>query len=777
MLQDITGIFASRMGMLPVGLAHNRQSDDKRFAMLDGGIHNFCLDVRPNADCGMFRNDAWSSNMCNYIHVDGDTLRLYTLNNIEPEKLPYKYVVEHIDKFYQYIGLNHRNDQNVVSFLIDQFRVIRNSLREKDVAEYSLRLFLYMLSAVQSDSTSTNQGDFSDVLQDADKYLVEDTIERMKVGMAGYGFKADIDLVLRHASGQLFEDANFLANYSPQLELFPSAKINYSANPNTVGTFYTPAFIARSIVEEALEQLDLKNRESLTIFDPACGSGEFLSEALRQLKMKDYRGSLKVIGWDISSIAIMISEFMLGFEHREWQGVKFETELKKTDSLSEKWPEAVDVILMNPPYISWSLMSKAQRDMVRSIMGGEGTPNTSSVFYYLASQSLKPDGVIGALVPTSLLYSTSHKKIREESFERVKPILIGQLGYYVFRSAFVDVSVVIASNANNTDRNTLMLWSANKEGASHDALRSLRMLRLSSFNGVTSSDRFSIYEVPTASMKANKKNLWIPMPTDERELKESLEGLVLRDVLVRIADVFIVREGARTGMNNVLIIDAPTYSSLPEEEKKFFRPTVDSDSLINGVLSPVHYIFFPYPEQKSGISLESDLDEKVHSFYRSALLPHKAQLARRADIDEEKWWLLTRPRTWQFAKSLKMVSTEFGHSGNFGIDVTGEYVVERGNGWFLKDVEMSEEALYVYVTIFNNPFFDKLLSIYSNRLAGNNCYVLENKHVKDIPIPNFNHIESEVRRFLYETGHAIIKGKPYNEEMVDSVIRSMYGQQ
>lgn len=776
MLQDITGIFASRMGMLPVGLAHNRQSDDNRFAMLDGGIHNFCLDVRPNADCEMFRNDAWSSNMCSYIHVDvdSDTLKLYTLNKIEPEQLSVKYVFEHIEKFYQYLGLNYRNDQNVVSFLIDQFRIIRNSLREKDAAEYSLRLFLYMLSAVRSDDMNACQDDFSEVLQDADKYLVEDTIERMKAGIAKYGFKTNVDLVLRHTSGQLFEDANFLANYSPQLELFPSAKINYSTNPNTVGTFYTPAFIARSIVEEALDQLDLKNRDTLTIFDPACGSGEFLSEALRQLKMKGYQGSLKVIGWDISPIAIMITEYMLGFEHREWQDVKFDTVLKKTDSLSEKWPESVDLILMNPPYISWSLMSKTQREMVRSVMGGEGTPNTSSVFYYLASQSLKPDGVIGALVPTSLLYSTSHKKIREEAFERVKPVLIGQLGYYVFRNAFVDVSIVVASNEKKDERNTLMLWSANKEGASHDALRSLRMLRSSSYNGTTASERFSIYKVPTASMKAN--NLWIPMSSDERELKDSLEGLVFREVLVRISDVFTVSQGARTGMNDILIIDMATYSSLPEEEKKYFRPTVDSDSLTNGILTPVHYIFFPYPKQKFGISSESDLDEKLHNFYRSGLLPHKERLTRRAGIDSEKWWLLTRPRTWQFEKSLKMVSTEFGHSGNFGIDVTGEYVVERGNGWFLKDAEMSEEALYVYVAIFNNPFFDELLTIYSNRLAGNNCYVLENKHVKDIPIPNFSHIESEVRRFLYETGLAIINGNPYNEEKVGRVIRNMYGQ-
>lgn len=774
MPNDIINIFANKMGMLPVGLVHNRKVDDMRFAMLDGGIHNFCLDVRHNIDSEMFRNNAWSSNMSSYIHVEGDTLRLYTLKNTEPEELQVRYVVENIDKFYQYIGLRHKNDQNVVSFLMDQFRIIRNSFREKNAAEQSLKLFIYMLSAAQEREGAINSNDYSDALQSADKNLVEEVIERIKAGIIEFGFRTNIDLVLRHTSGQLFEEANFLANYSPQLELFPTSKIIYAANPNTVGTFYTPAFIARSIVEESLRQFDLKNKSKLTIFDPACGSGEFLSEALRQLKMMDYQGSLKIIGWDISPIAIMITNFVLSFEKREWDNVTFEIETKKTDSLSEQWPEGVDLILMNPPYISWGLMTIEQRERVRSIMGDKGSPNSSSVFYYLASQSLKKDGVIGALVPTSLLYSNSHKKIREEAFEIVHPILIGQLGYYVFRAAFVDVSLIIASNNKKDEEKTIMLWSANKENASHDALRNLRILRNGRFYGTTASEQFSIYEVPTINMK--KINLWIPMSSNDRELKESIEELVVRGVLVRVSDIFNVSQGARTGNNEVFITSPTTYFSLSREERTFFRPTVDSDSLTNGMLSPKHYIFYPYPEQKFAINSEQELEKKLPYVYRNILLPNKAKLEKRAGIDPEKWWLLTRPRTWQYEMAMKMVSTEFGHSGNFGIDEKGEYVVERGNAWFLKDEKIPETALYVYVAIFNSSFFDNLLAIYSSRLAGNNCYVLENKHVKEIPIPNFNNIEYEVCRLLYEAGKAIVKGETFDKDKVEVVIRSMYGQ-
>lgn len=773
MQNAITNIFASRMGMLPVGLVHNRAADDMRFAMLDGGTHNFCLDVRSNINSEMFINDAWSSNMSSYIHVDGETLKLYTLDRHAPEQLQVRYVIDHIEKFYQYIGLHHNEDKSVVSFLMDQFRIVRNSLREKDAAEQSLKLFLYMISAAGSKSDDNKSVDFSDVLQMVDKNLLEELVLRIKNGLTEIGLKTNIDLVLRHTSSQLFEEANFLANYSRQLELFPTSKISYSSNPNTVGTFYTPSFIARSIVEESLRLIDLDKRIELTIFDPACGSGEFLSETLRQLKMKDYRGSIKVIGWDLSPIASMITNYMLFFEKREWTGVKFEIEVKTVDSLSEKWPSEADLILMNPPYISWGLMSRDQREKVRSIMGDKGTPNTSSVFYYLASQSLKPDGVIGALVPTSILYSTSHKKIREEAFETVKPALIGQLGYYVFRAAFVDVSIIIASNNRKNNFVTTMLWSANKEGASHDALRHLRMLRTNSYYGLSYSGDFSIYEMRTENME--KSNLWVPMSSDEKELKENLEELVVREVLIRISDVFTVSQGIRTGNNSIFILDKDAYLSLPDTERKFFRPVVDSDSLRDGVLSPVHYVFYPYPEQVSGICSEEDLEKKVPTFFKRVLFPNKVKLSRRAGIDAEKWWLLTRPRKWQYEKRLKMVSTEFGHSGNFGIDETGEYVVERGNGWF-PQVDMPESTLYVYVAIFNSTFFDKLLSIYSNRLAGNNCYILENKHVKDIPIPDFRRMEEEVVRYLFETGKAIVKGKSCNKEKLDRVIRSMYGQ-
>ena len=84
-------------------------------------------------------------------------------------------------------------------------------------------------------------------------------------------------------------------------------------NPKMMGSYYTPSYIARTIVEETLRHANIQERQNLTIFDPACGSGVFLIEVLHQLKTQGYQGHVDVIGWDIDPIAIDMANFILQF--------------------------------------------------------------------------------------------------------------------------------------------------------------------------------------------------------------------------------------------------------------------------------------------------------------------------------------------------------------------------------------------------------------------------------------------------------------------------------
>ena len=124
------------------------------------------------------------------------------------------------------------------------------------------------------------------------------------------------------------------------------------------------------------------------------------------------------------------------------------------------------------------------------------------------------------------------------------------------------------------------------------------------------------------------------------------------------------------------------------KEKKYFRPSIDSTSLRKGKLIKANYIFFPYLEnEKEKLNNEDDLKNILPNYYVRYLKPNKKQLCDRKGIDSNKWWMLTRPRMWQMQACPKLVSTEFGKSGNFSFDKTGEYIVERGCAWFFKNAE------------------------------------------------------------------------------------------
>jgi type I restriction-modification system DNA methylase subunit len=116
---------------------------------------------------------------------------------------------------------------------------------------------------------------------------------------------------------------------------------------------YTPPNLARSIVENSLREIDL-SKNQLNILDPSCGSSEFLIEALKQLKSLDYNGKINVVGYDSSLSAIETSKFLLHYENQtQWNGELTLTVNHVEDSLLIDWGLNNDLILMNPPFVSW----------------------------------------------------------------------------------------------------------------------------------------------------------------------------------------------------------------------------------------------------------------------------------------------------------------------------------------------------------------------------------------------------------------------------------------
>ena len=206
------------------------------------------------------------------------------------------------------------------------------------------------------------------------------------------------------------------------------------------------------IVENVLRFLDLNNKE-LTILDPSCGSAEFLIEVLKQLKNKNYEGKITVKGFDSSDSAIRTSKFLLAYENNKQWNNSIILDIKKVkDSLEEDWGEN-DIILMNPPFISWELLKeKESRDNVLSILNNvvkRSRPNQASAFFYKASCSLNNNGLVGCILPTPIFYSDIYSELRNKLKEKLSFKVLAKLGNYVFKDALTDVSAFIASNSQS----------------------------------------------------------------------------------------------------------------------------------------------------------------------------------------------------------------------------------------------------------------------------------------------------------------------------------------
>src|SRR5208283_1063513 len=243
----------------------------------------------------------------------------------------------------------------------------------------------------------------------------------------------------RHSSGILFQEAQKeVLFFDQQVGLWGEySNTITSENRRYSSIHYTPPYISRTIVENAIRNLNL-DKPCLKIFDPACGSAEFLVEALKQLKEKGYKGEIQIIGWYSSPTAINTSNFLLTYEKRTVWSERLTFEIRNVkDSSQEVWNNNYDLIIMNPPFVSWEQMTDDSRNAVRAVLDSSfiGKPNQASAFFYKSIQSLNDNGIIGCVIPSSLLMLDSYQKLRQETYDLISIDLIGKIGNFVFEDA------------------------------------------------------------------------------------------------------------------------------------------------------------------------------------------------------------------------------------------------------------------------------------------------------------------------------------------------------
>ena len=599
---------------------------------------------------------------------------------------------------------------DVILHLLRAFRSIRAAIRGGDNGHESLRIFNVLILAAKAVADRAvgraeiaERNDISDIValletlgggypellrasgatelkESSNGLFAQIILSRFIDVESQFQYALEPNLLMRHASGQLYQEAHLALERQPaQQSLFPGIDEADAATlpPARSDVRFTPVALARTLVQQAVDALgDLSKFPTLDILDPACGSAVFLIQAILELVNRGYRGHVRIRGLDLSPISCTMANFCL--EHASQDaiaaGMSVSYKVDAEDALLKDWGHP-DIVLMNPPFIHIDRMDKDQLDVVKGVLGrlDKGRSDMAMAFSWKAFDTVKPGGVVSTVLPAPLLETSAGERWRETLAKESRLSLLGCFrGYGYFKGTKVEPAfIVLKKPAGKPLRENVTVVIAT-DGAEDSSLRALRQDR----EFVDKEDKsFEVYQAPQELITG--QTTWTPRSEGYRKAVEWLEGLQIPTV----GALFNVQQGALTGLNVALIIPAETYQSYKPTERSFFRPSAASSTIRNGRLSPKFYVFFPYNTAGLTLATEDNLKKAVPTFYREILEPNREGLLARTRIPAETWWRLRHETKWQREPAPKIVSAYFGQRGSFAYDDSGRYVVTQGYAW------------------------------------------------------------------------------------------------
>jgi adenine-specific DNA-methyltransferase len=767
------------LGYLPVPL--NGQESERRFVMLNGAQGNFCLDVNDQDTEPKQRRDvAWSVDVDHYVRVMGGKVEVTRWDQTEVLRSSAADVVNNLDAFQNYLQTAKApRDRSVVAHALSIYHRIRSMLPDESAG---LEAFLYMLYQASTGTHAVDDAElhWQDLQRCEEAWLRissqgRDRVQSDLLAPRSEDKRPSIPLVIRHAMGRIFQEAHNLVMVSPQMSLLEESDLIVMGKASRFsGAYFTPTPLVRTLVEQCITP-EVLARPELTILDPACGSGEFLRECVRQLTLHHYTGRLHIEGYDVSLPAVLMARFALANETR---GIANPTEvsIKHCDALATDWPANVDICLMNPPYASWrSLPIEARKVLESALKDLAGArPDLAFAFLLKGAECLSPGGLLGAVVPASMLDGDSAEPLRSR-LDRItdKRVLVRLGNQSIFAEATVDVCLYVSSRPAvqesqraESQEGALMIWADHSPDSSDRALRTLRSLDWQPAIGDIEIERagYSIYTSPSVSLQS-----WAPRPLSSVRLLRRLAKLPSHD------KIYDISQGTITGLNDAFLLPETEFRQLPKKERAFFRKAVVNASIRNGRLFDGHWVFYPYGDDCEPIATEEELHRRVPRYMESHLVPHKAALIRRAGIDKATWWQLTRKRDAFSRKTPKIVTTYFGDAGSIAWDEIGEFVVVQGYSWEPLSTSMATaEVGRAVVAIMASGVASKLIAAVSNNLAGGQ-FNLSKRFISKMPFVDMGDERlGEQVKSLAVLGEAIGRGDRVDELLLDRLVEDLF---
>ena len=281
---------------------------------------------------------------------------------------------------------------------------------------------------------------------------------------------------------------------------------------------------------------------------------------------------------------------------------------------------AADVVLMNPPFITWGSLGEEQRSTLSTVLGSCRTtrPDYSMGFVLKTlDEALRDGDALGALLPASVLTSESALPWRRALLDRANLRLLASLGHHhLFPHAIVQVTWLGVNRPGHPKvarpKVVTLRVGAGDVTEAGDALRALRgyqdratgqMIRVRSGN--------CLRPLHTPSLNARHGDPF-------HRANSTRWHVCGRNNCDRSPTSLASMKGVQTGYNRAFLIKCERLEHFQRKEREFFRPAIVNDSLRSGRLSEGTWVFYPYDEEGRSFGDEETLKGAVPVYYKAS---------------------------------------------------------------------------------------------------------------------------------------------------------------
>lgn len=590
-------------------------------------------------------------------------------------------------------------------------------------------------------------------------------------------YRYDFSLISKHALSRIYEHyVSILRNpQSDQLQFFPA--MPEELTNKTLGSYYTPQYIARFFARFLQEHTPPKDFREMRIVDPACGSGIFLRTALelrcdpldplaRATVVESFQN---VLGLDVDPSAceatklslsllylVLTDEFPRGLNIQARDAVEY----VRAESGEHG---AFGAVMANPPYIRWESQSEAWQERVDDYLGElrQGKVDAYVALLKVGLDFLRPGGFAMYVLPHTFLYANNTQKLREVISTDFWIHLVADLSdikvFEDVNSYTILLIIQRKSEVIGDPQATIVRCRSEVGEALSTALR----------GRVADNEFFQVFEAPQSTFAAQT---WKLLPPRQRLLINQLEKLPPLSSLTRIL------QGVVTGADKVFI---RKRADVPAKERTCWRPLLSDREMIPYLVpKDVENVVF-YPAEDGRRLEEAEIKAKYPQTW-SYLKRHENHLRSRKSLAEggAEWWRPQRLRESGPLFTAKIVCPHLMLTPRFAIDLKGRYAVTR-SPFLVPTKEYSgggDDLLKYVVAILNSAAGFWQITAQSHKYSRNYAMV-ENKTLNDFRLPDPRSVPTSfMRRLITLVNKRIEAGFSSElEASIDKVVAELYG--